>query len=312
MSDLAQRIARLSPAQRRLLERLAGGGADTDVGAAQEPAPPERLLTGDLVRELGDGAPVQAAVRRFYDAVNGQLDAGVARDYAHFLNYGYAADGRSERAVHTLPRDALNRNCVQLVLELVGDCELVGRRVLDVGCGRGGAIAVLHRFFAPRELVGLDLSPAAIAFCRRAHRFGGARFVCGDAEALPFPAHAFDAVVNVESSHSYPDVGTFYAEVQRVLEPGGVFLYADTMPTTRVAARLEQIAALGFRLELERDITANVLRSCDELAEVHAQAFTAGNAPDVLGEFLAVPGSENYEQLRCGRSLYGIWRLRTV
>ena len=311
MSDLAHRLARLSAAQRRLLERLTAEGDPGAAGAAAA-LEPERLLTDDLMHELGDGVPAKAVIRRFYDTVNGQLDAGVAREYAHFLNYGYAADGRSECAVHTLPRNALNRNCVQLVLELVGECELAGLRVLDVGCGRGGTIAVLQRFCAPRELVGLDLSPAAIAFCRRAHTFEEARFLCGDAEALPFADGAFNAVVNVESSHSYPDVGAFYAEVHRVLAADGVFLYTDTMPTTGVAARLEQLAAVGFRVEVARNITANVVRSCDELADVHGHAFAADNAPHVLGEFLGVPGSRNYEALRSGRSQYGIWRLRRV
>ena len=138
------------------------------------PAPPERLLTDDLMREVNDarateGSVPKAAIQRFYDAVNGQLDAGVAREYSFFLNYGYAADGQSERAVHQLPSKALNRNGIQLVLEVIGDCELEGRRVLDVGCGRGGTIAVLQRFFSPGETVGLDLSPVAIEFCRRTH-----------------------------------------------------------------------------------------------------------------------------------------------
>ena len=68
----------------------------------------------------------------------------------------------------------------------------------------------------------------------------------------------------------------------------------------------------GFRVELTRDITSNVVRSCDELAGIHAQAFAAGNAPEVLGDFLAVPGSENYDSLRSGRLLYGIWQLRKI
>ena len=229
-----------------------------------------------------------------------------------FLNYGYAVDGRSERAVHQLPSKALNRNGIQLVLEVIGDCELAGRRVLDVGCGRGGTIAVLHRFFSPGEMVGVDLSPVAIEFCRRVHKYPAVSFVCGDAEHVPFPAKRFDAVVNIESSHSYPDVAAFYAEVHRVLEPGGVFLYADTMPASRVACRLELLTAQGFRVVLSRDITANVVRSCDELAGIHAQVFAAGNAPEVLSDFLAVPGSQNYDSLRSGRLVYGIWQLRKV
>ena len=122
------------------------------------PASPERLLTDDLVREVKSGRATEgsakAAIQRFYDAVNGQLDAGVAGEYSFFLNYGYVADGRSERAVHRLPGKALNRNGIQLVLEVIGDCQLEGRRVLDVGCGSGGTIAVLQRFFSPGEICG--------------------------------------------------------------------------------------------------------------------------------------------------------------
>jgi len=284
-----------------------------------EPPPPqsaERLLTGEIVHELNRGratdGSAKVAIQRFYDAVNGQLDAGIVGEHAFFLNYGYVADGRSERAVHRLSGRELNRNGAQLVLEVAGDCQLAGQRLLDVGCGRGGTIAVLHRFFSPSEIVGVDLSPVAIEFCRRTHDFPEARFVCGDAEHLPFPAGGFDAVVNIESSHSYPNVAAFYAEVHRVLKPGGVFLYADTMPADDVASRLELLTGLGFRVELARDITSNVVRSCDELAQINAQAFAVGNAPETLGNFLAVPGSENYNSLRSGRLLYGIWRLRKI
>ena len=280
------------------------------------PAPPERLLTHDLVREVKIGRATEgsskAAIQRFYDAVNGQLDAGVAREYSFFLNYGYVADGKSERAAHLLPSKALNRNGIQLVLEVIGDCELEGRRVLDVGCGRGGTIAVLQRYFSPGESVGLDLSPVAVEFCRRTHTYPQVSFLCGDAEHLPFPAGSFDVVFNIESSHSYPDINAFYAEVFRVLKPGGVFLYSDTLPASGTASRLEQLAGHGFQVELTRDITSNVVRSCDELAGIHAQAFGAANAPEVLGEFLAVPGSKQYDSLRSGQLVYGIWQLRKI
>ncbi|MBV9998816.1 MAG: SDR family NAD(P)-dependent oxidoreductase [Verrucomicrobia bacterium] len=281
------------------------------------PPSPERFLTNDVVHAINrsratDGLAAKTAIQCFYDSINGQLNAGVASEHALFLNYGYVPDGRGERSVHQLPGRVLNRNRIQLVLEVVGDCELAGRRVLDVGCGRGGAVAVLHQFFSPAKIVGLDLSPGAIEFCRRVHHYPEVSFMCGDAEHLPFPAGSFDGVINIESSHSYPDVTAFYAEVHRILEPGGVFLYADTIPAGEVASRLELVSRQGFEMELARDITPNVVRSCEELAGINAQAFTAGNAPEVLDDFLAVPGSENYNRLRSGRLVYGIWRLRKI
>lgn len=281
---------------------------------APQPVTEGQLFAKNLAHHFNSGRTTnkstKAAIQLFYDTINGRLDAGVAGEYAFFLNYGYVADGRSELAVHKLPERALNRNSIQLVLETVGDSELAGRRVLDVGCGRGGTIAVLHRFFSPSQIVGIDLSALAIQYCRRVHNYPGVRFVCGDAEHLPFADESFDAVINIESSHSYPNVAAFYAGVYRVLAPGGVFLYADTVASGEASSRLEMLTRQGFRVELARDITSNVVRSCDELAEKNAKAFATGITPEVLDDFLAVPGSDNYNSLCSGRLLYGIWRLR--
>ena len=94
-------------------------------------------------------------------------------------------------------------------------------------CGRGGGCAYLARYRQPAAVLGIDISPRAIAFCRRIHLVPGLSFRPGDAEALPCPAEAFDVVLNVESSHCYGSMPTFLNEVFRVLVPGGYFLWAD-------------------------------------------------------------------------------------
>ncbi len=179
-----------------------------------------------------------------------------------------------------LPRNLLGRNSVRLILEVVGAASLVGSRVLDVGCGRGGTVATLRAYCGPRAVVGVDLSPAAIAYCRRSNPDPGAAFLVGDAERLPFRDGAFDALINVESSHSYPDLDAFYSQVRRVLRPDGMFMYTDTVPADELADRRATAAALGFAVTVERDVTANVLRSCDEQAAIHAGAFEAANDRD--------------------------------
>ena len=101
--------------------------------------------------------------------------------------------------------------------------------MLDVGCGRGGTAALIaERFDA--DVTGVDLSPEAIAFCRRMHDSPRMRFEVGDAEHVPVDDRAFDVVTNVESSHTYPNLRAFFAEVSRVLVSGGVFLYTDLLP----------------------------------------------------------------------------------
>jgi SAM-dependent methyltransferase len=179
-----------------------------------------------------------------------------------------------------------------------------------VGCGRGGTVFVIKQFFQPLSVQGIDLSPKAIAFCRANHRYDNVRFDEGDAEKLPFDAEQFDVVTNVESSHSYPNLSEFYAEVFRVLVPGGYFLYTDSFPEEPNAEHRALLERSGLMMELERDITANVLLSCDEVAHNRIDAYDAGTDSELLNNFLAVPGSQTYEEMRSGRLSYRINRLR--
>ena len=234
-----------------------------------------------------------------------QLERSGVGEVSFFLNYGYIPFGDGDEARFEVPPGVFNPSSVRLAFELLGGSDLRGRRVLDVGCGRGGTVALLADRFES-EATGVDLSPEAIAFCRRTHSHPRARFEVGDAEHLPFERAAFDAVTNIESSHTYPNLRAFYAEVARVLSPGGVFLYTDLLPVTRWMEVRALLPPLGLRIQGERDITRNVLASCDEVAATRAQAF--GGSSAAIDNFLAVPGSVVYGQMQSGAWEYRIVR----
>jgi phthiocerol/phenolphthiocerol synthesis type-I polyketide synthase E len=185
--------------------------------------------------------------------------------------------------------------------------ELEGRAVLDVGCGRGGTVALLAERFGA-QASGVDLAPEAVAFCRRTHG-SAVRFEIGDAEHLPFEAGTFEVLTNIESSHTYPDLRAFFAEVRRVLVAGGWFLYTDLLPVQRWM-EIRALLGIGFRITSERDITANVLASCDNVAATRAQAF--GGKDAMIDNFLAVPGSAVYEQMHSGAWEYRLLRAQRL
>jgi SAM-dependent methyltransferase/NAD(P)-dependent dehydrogenase (short-subunit alcohol dehydrogenase family)/acyl carrier protein len=255
--------------------------------------------------EEGPGGAAKAGYREFYDDVTRRLAATGMGEASFFLNYGYVSTGDGDEAEIDVPEDTPNRNSVRLALELVGDRVLAGLDVLDVGCGRGGTAAMLADRLGA-SAVGVDLSPEAIAFCRDAHRATGARFEVGDAEHLPFDDAAFDVVVNLESSHTYPDMRAFLREVSRVIRPGGSFLHTDLLASQRWLEVHAVLAGLGFSVLSDRDITANVLASCNEIAESRTAAFGARDA--AIDNFLAVPGSPVYEQMASGAWEYRIVR----
>jgi SAM-dependent methyltransferase len=191
--------------------------------------------------------------------------------------------------------------------------DVAGRTVLEVGCGRGGGASYVKRYLGPSSMVGMDLADSAVEFCRQRHRLEGLRFVQGDAERIPFDDGQFDVVINVESSHCYPDVDAFFREVSRVLRPGGHFLYADVMPSEELPKRRKMLNQLGLQILQERDITSNVLASLDSSTDQRL-AFEE-NLASVFGlagarEWAIVPGSMTLDGMRAGTLCYVSMTLR--
>jgi acyl transferase domain-containing protein/SAM-dependent methyltransferase len=257
--------------------------------------------------ELQGNAPevaAKASYREFYNDVTRRLQQSGMGAASFFLNYGYVSLGDGDEARFEVPAEVFNRNSVRLAFELIGSTQLNDRKVLDVGCGRGGTVALLAETFGA-DATGVDLSPEAIAFCQNTHGHA-AQFEVGDAEHLPFADESFEVVINMESSHTYPNLRAFFTEVRRVLAKGGVFLYTDLLPVQRWAEVRMLLASLGLRVASERDITANVLHSCDDVAANRTKAF--GGKDAMIENFLAVPGSAVYEQMQSGAWEYRLLR----
>ncbi|HEX3884705.1 MAG TPA: methyltransferase domain-containing protein [Stellaceae bacterium] len=110
-----------------------------------------------------------------------------------------------------------------------------GTRLLDLACGTGLATAAAARRGA--EATGRDFSAAMLAAARVAHP--ALRFDQGDAEALPYPQAAFDAVVSNFGMHHFPHPDRAAAAALSVLRPGGVFAFTSwAEPAHNVAWRL--------------------------------------------------------------------------
>jgi phthiocerol/phenolphthiocerol synthesis type-I polyketide synthase E len=261
-------------------------------------------LEGDAL-----GPPAKANVQKFYDGLSRRLGQSRVGDTAIFFNFGYISLGERDESRIDVADDQLNPVSIRLVCELVGPTDLRGLHVLDAGCGRGGTAALLADQFGA-DVTGVDLAPEAIAFCRRRHCRPNIRFEVGDAEDLPVPSSSFDVVTNIESSHVYPNPRSFFAEVRRVLKPGGMFLYTDVLPVPYWAEVRTTFEMLGLVAFSDRDISHNVLASCDAVAARRAKAFGGRNAQ--VDNFLAVPGSNVYEKMRSGAWEYRILRARSA
>lgn len=106
-----------------------------------------------------------------------------------------------------------------------------GKRVLDLGCGRGErSVDLLGR---GASVDGIDISPVYVAQAETAAQEAGydARqftFVPGDAHHLPYDNATFDLVVGDGILH-HLDLDRALAEVHRVLKPGGRALFREPL-----------------------------------------------------------------------------------
>jgi SAM-dependent methyltransferase len=106
-----------------------------------------------------------------------------------------------------------------------------GERVLDLGSGAGTDSLVAAQMVGPDgSVTGIDMTPEMLERARSAAREMGVAnvtFVEGEAERLPFEDASFDVVISNGVVDLIPDKDAVFAELHRVLEPGGRIQLAD-------------------------------------------------------------------------------------
>lgn len=129
------------------------------------------------------------------------------------------------------PLDQFHTRGILATAELAGAAEIESStRVLDLGSGIGGPARYLAANFGC-NVIGVDLSPAfvdtAAYLTNRCGLSGKVAFQTGDALHLPFPDASFDVVFLQHVAMNIGDRPALYAEVFRVLAPGGRFATYD-------------------------------------------------------------------------------------
>lgn len=104
--------------------------------------------------------------------------------------------------------------------------DLNGKKVLEVGCGRGDFAIWLAQQFPRAVITAVDFSDKAIAIAAaRSRELGGAvNFRVEDAENLQLPERTFDQVISCECLEHVPHPAKMAGEICRVLKPGGRFI----------------------------------------------------------------------------------------
>lgn len=229
-----------------------------------------------------------------------------------FMNYGFIPGVWKYPRPDLAAADEVHRLCIQLYHHNVHSTPLAGKKVLEVGCGRGGGCSYLARYHQPAAMTGVDFTPRVIRFCNRHHRLANLTFTRANAMALPFADKTFAAVINVESSHCYTSFAAFAGEVYRVLEPGGIFCITDLREPELVPELKSSLLDAGFRFTEEEIITADVLRAMETDHDRKAELIktkTPGFLHEPLMQFAGTRVSHVYNRMKAGEYLYFRYKL---
>ena len=169
--------------------------------------------------------------------------------------------------------------------------DIRGCEVLDIGCGLGAIDELLITRYGAGSVTGIDIDPALVSRmqqrverARLSDRIRGAKV---DGGALPFAPSSFDVVFSKDSMVQIPDKPKIYAEVLRVLRPGGRFIASDWLRGGSGSYSSEMMEF--FRLE---GIAYNMVTLEESAATLAAAGFTAVEIRDRHGWYLGLAQKE--------------------
>jgi ubiquinone/menaquinone biosynthesis C-methylase UbiE len=159
------------------------------------------------------------------------------RQNFHFQSGGWFTDESARRyeaqveLLFTGAAGPMRRRALALLARAWKGRDHRGLSVIDLACGSGSFLQDLKAAFPRARLAGADLSAA---YLREARRRTGAAVVQAAAERLPFADASLDAVTCIYLFHELPPRvrPQVAAEITRVLKPGGLLAFADSVQRT--------------------------------------------------------------------------------
>ncbi len=223
-----------------------------------------------------------------------------------------------ERAASGYDRAAALQRAVreELLLRL-GPIRLRPRRIVDLGSGTGHGALALARRYRPAEVIAVDFAQAMLGQLRAQRRwFSRTRALCADIEHLPLADACADMVFSNLTLQWCVDLQGTFAEIRRVLRPGGLLMFTTFGPDTLGELRAAWAAADGHshvNLFLDmHDVGDAMLRAglAQPVLDVERTTVTYPRVRDLMAELKAI-GAHNATAGR-PHGLTGRARLRAV
>ena len=146
--------------------------------------------------------------------------------------------------------------------------DIVPEKAVDLGCGAGRNVGELLKKYPDAHVTGIDYSDLSVEKAKDYNKASIAAGRCevmqGDVSDLNLPANAFDLATAFETVYFWPGLKKCFAQVARVLKPGGLFMICNESDGTDAAG-----------LKFEKIIDGMKCHTVEELeSELKAAGFS--------------------------------------
>ncbi len=105
---------------------------------------------------------------------------------------------------------------------------LMGKKLLDIGCGEGNDLNYFKGLGA--EIYGIDINTIAVKIAQERFSLDEHNIKANNASTIHFPDSTFDIVTSNYVLQSIEEIAPVFKEINRVLKPGGEFVFLATHP----------------------------------------------------------------------------------
>lgn len=134
--------------------------------------------------------------------------------------------------------------------------------ILDAGCGTGANLEMLQKY---GRAIGIDIASEAIGFCQ-ARGIPKSRLATASVTDLPFAHDTFDVAISFDVICNIPDDVSAFAQVARVLKPGGFFIVQ--LPAYQWLWSMHDVAVGHQRRYSARDTRAKLVQAGFQIERV--------------------------------------------
>lgn len=125
------------------------------------------------------------------------------------------------------------REVADRLLERLDYIQINPQTILDLGAGTGYSAELLEKRYKKSKVIIFDFAEKMLLTSKKRKKwFDRKRYICGDAEQLPFADNSFDLIFSNLVLHWIANKERTISELQRVLKPDGLLLFSTLGPDT--------------------------------------------------------------------------------